>query len=604
MNISIKIIAGNIKKLIISEFAGFNPMLNIMNSSDEPIILDFQVNLKLNIHEEFDYTIKENSEIMYKQGDNSFKIPSLYLNENLVDILDDLITAQIDKTDTNADLEPMEILKGKIESVFPIESLYYRIKLNEEKGVPFEKRVDFLYYIVSQSHKVKDMEIVKDFIVNFYSSQYSLIFTQYASLPLPLYEKALNDPDVSEEIKASIIDVIEKLPPVEDVLRTNNIIEIENYYFKMWKNNNLDREESAIVMAILNKGFLTERMMRDILKRYDEIFVLGHILAQRNCPLDIMLNACNYSQYHFILVENDFTPAIVISKLFNSCIHSNIMTPKGTIIDKIQKHRNFDNELNIKLIEKRRNFLNKIGGRIGIIRANSNNELNDIIEEINKIIESYNNDSLISDYRVYPNEITDCLNNIVQLCEKNNDLMLSDLEKNQILEDVRHILKKVSIIDEKISMLIKAKRNELDVNDITMITNYDNEWVGPILNEIKDPAQINQILSIELKKTQPLSNIKNAKLNLIKNRTDIDFLSNPVVKNYKQGFINYLNSLYENKEFDKLESLLQMLKNKNGEILDNTISLNSNDIDMLIDNVTDKTQTNILDNLLYLKKIV
>lgn len=493
------------------------------------IEISFLVEFKFNDFNEIEYNILENEKMELVVKNKKYYIDYNNIFAEIFDGFDDDIMEQLSNIDVSFD-DSFEVLKEKIKNTYPIESLYYRIKHREEKGIKYQSRIDLLYYITLQRHLVKDQEIVKDFLDNFYSAKYVDLLLTYMALPKRYYDNAIKDPELNQAIKQEIIKKTEELPAVEEILKTNNFNEIESYYFKIWENDRIPNK-SEIVMTLFKKGFTTEAMIRDLLERYDQSMVLSTILVQFKCPEDIMINNIKYPHYIELIISNKNATQNVLHELVNNY---HFIIPNEKIFNVLLNHPNlsdFDKQI----------ILNR----------------NEIMDKVKMINESFK--------QLTEDKINEELSYLSILLKKKNCLSMDDLEKCE------HLFIKSNSIHQ-MNGISEIEKNKMMINN--KVLKYEDHLFED--KDFSDFDEYKKILVKELalsEKDEHGKLIPTKKLMVLSKHPFFESCDD-IIGRFVESFFNHTKKTIE--ESNNLSEITRTLENivvSNGEILNNLIKL-------------------------------
>jgi hypothetical protein len=588
MKISIKIHDIGSINSIIKECGNLNQLF--MDSfdpeeTDKKILqldLTFMIKVSKNDFGEPDYEINSDIPLELVITGKMFKFEVSALGLDFFGRFDDIIYSELLKThEIDSNFDDTEILREKIKTVNPIESLYYRVKYKQEKDLKYHNHEDLLYIIVTTKEYVKDLEIVKDFLDNFYSTEYAELGTMYLSLPNEYYEKILNDKNINREIRKEIEDRTNTLPSISEIIKLKNLTEIENYYFKIWNNKHVEHVGS-IVTTLFSNQLTTENMIKDVLTRYPFETVLSMVLSQKRCPEFIMLKYVELQAYHSIILKNLFTSSLVISKIFNDELKFHINANEiNTLIGLIRKHPNTDQFV-----------IKKIADRDQMLGLSNHLDTDENISIILLKVKEF----LIGSKKVFIEETLEILKKISKIKELSNDNI-------QLLNEVNLLLDEHSLIFNNVKN--ERLKNSFTEEEFTSVILTRNDLYNEIIKKLKNIDQLEILLKLEL---EQLVSIESASDRLKAIKENPEFLNKEnksiqkILYSYKRDFVHYLNNLLKANQETDLLKILNILNENEGAILDNTIYIHPNDLDILEETAILSNNQEVLNNVLELKR--
>lgn len=607
MEIILKISNNSIIQGIINDLGVINYFFkeSFENQKISNLDLSFNVIYELNEYNEPEYEIDINHDLKIEINGKTFKFNVSSLNDDFFakydDEIHDQLTRYLENKIKDNDKNNFDILKEKIEKVNPIESLYYRVKLKQEKDLSYENQIDLLYYIITCKSYIKDMEVVKDFLDNYYESKYAEVATIYFSLPNHYYERILKDDNVSQAIKKSILERKQRLPSVDEILETKNSNEIEKYYFNIWKNESIENK-SEIVNKLLKAGIATENMIFDLEQRYPIEQILSDILRQKKVPEKFLLRYLNVNTYflsklygmtspHILMLENESTSSLIISRFFNEELPLyKELKDIELLIDLVKNHKNTDEMI-----------MKKINDRIEVL-SQLKQFFNSLINESDyHVLEALLNDLIIKskEGKIFYQDINFIIDQF-----KDKKIEITTNMENQLNE-----LKGIFSNLKEINQLVINKRKEYDFSEeeFTSVLHTRNDVYNDIIRKLKNINQIEELFKTELEQHIPILPASQRLKSIMENeefQKNKDKNIKKIIYAYKRDFVHYLNNLIKTNNFNELFKIFNMLINNEGYMVDNVISFGPEEISKIEHTITDLNINNeeVLNNVIQLKR--
>jgi hypothetical protein len=505
--------------------------INIGFNINEKLDLSLNVsNLELQATKECVFDLV--NPIQIKQENIEKILPKEDCDSEILSILDDLIFDEIQSnlwTYFNTELRRANDLlfadlSEQINKAVSLETLYFKIRTDKIVYPSYIK--DYILYklLLENSLKIKEISIVEDFIDTFYQIKYADLILKYPTLSMDYKNKFLNNKNINPVILQDYLNQIDSLPDFFQLLASENLSEISNYYFKMWDNILFDNQ-SFVVNQLLKYPRTPEPILFDIYTRYAVIFIHQDLLIHSNCPKSILLNYATVPSYISYIIKNPLLDDSIVEKILSAPIDEySLITTYNTIL----ANQNISNDLK-KIISQKLAFLTSFNNE-DFIKSNSIDYWHDLMS--GKI---FNNKNISLSEKIF------ALNRIKKVLNSNEfntsiDLLQSEVEALS----AKNFPDKKAIENDYITEILNNNITENNKKDIidTLIINKnlhlipENDLAKELtINLIKNKINNNYTLAIDL-----------AEYLLSNSITDLWGMKVKLSNNQKNELISLLNS--------------------------------------------------------------
>lgn len=367
-------------------------------------------------------------------------------SEYLLTLLDELMMEELskqsqhlfNKKDEQGWKEAVSEMEEIISNSPSMDSLYHRVRNSDEWG---SKKNYFLYKILMNERKVLDVDLVYDFIDNFFEIRFADIILHYP-LRQEYIQAILSDTSINPVVKEEYAEKNLEAEPVGEILATHSPEIIRNYFFNKLMKLRHKKNFSTEYNAILKSPDTPSDVIEGMTKITDIIFIYDLVLSHPNCPEKLLKQyALTAPAYGVSIMKNPHTPGYLIHEMVT---HDLAYEPEEEFKALVLTHQNTD------LIDKE------------MIQAKEEK-----LEVYNKTLSKENLDAMLKDTSIKfnLNEILDYANKL----RRDGQLSMASIEAieasiKEVQSKMNHLLEASEIVKDFTSASFNLEKTQVFLN--------------------------------------------------------------------------------------------------------------------------------------------